>query len=245
MKFFVSGSDERTKILRPGDQHYRAYVGVPSQYDFIGASQFFLLCAVGLRDYHKLLDFGCGSLRAGRMIIPYLNYGNYFGIEPNQWLVKDGIKIELGKDLVRIKKPTFSFNDDFDCGIFDKKFDYIIAQSILSHCGPDLLKKFLRNASGALKENGLLVFTYCEEDKNNNEILPPSGWHYPECVSYRQSQIDRFIIDAGLCGMGMPWYHPRQKWYVVSHSESALPDKDQLDDLRGYGNNSLIKICAQ
>jgi len=51
--------------LKPGDDHHMAYVGPPTQHDFMGATQFRLLCTLGLRAHHRLLDFGCGSLRAG------------------------------------------------------------------------------------------------------------------------------------------------------------------------------------
>ncbi len=59
------------KALRPGDEHYSAYVGPPALYDLMGASQFRLLTALGLRERHSVLDFGCGSLRAGRLLLPY------------------------------------------------------------------------------------------------------------------------------------------------------------------------------
>src|ERR1700722_19889133 len=67
---------EEIAQLRPGDPHYMAYVGPPTHYDFMGATQFRLLCALGLRAHHTLLDFGCGSLRAGRFFLTYLDPGN-------------------------------------------------------------------------------------------------------------------------------------------------------------------------
>ena len=70
--------------LKPGDPHYRAYVGPPEDYDLVAAMTFNLLTTLGLRQHHSLLDVGCGSLRIGRLLIPYLNRGKYFGIEPNQ-----------------------------------------------------------------------------------------------------------------------------------------------------------------
>src|SRR5207247_1444352 len=97
--------------LKPGDPHYRAYVGPPEDYDLIAAMTFNLLTTLGLRQHHSLLDVGCGSLRIGRLLIPYLNRGKYFGVEPNKWLVEEGIKRELGEDLVQIKYPTFFFTD--------------------------------------------------------------------------------------------------------------------------------------
>ena len=57
--------------LQAGDSHYMAYVGPPGQYDFVGATQFRLLSTLGLRADHSLLDFGCGSLRAGRLFLSY------------------------------------------------------------------------------------------------------------------------------------------------------------------------------
>ena len=65
-------SREAAKALPPGARHYAAYVGPPEQYDFMGATQFRLLTTLGLREHHSVLDFGCGSLRAGRLLIPYL-----------------------------------------------------------------------------------------------------------------------------------------------------------------------------
>ena len=49
---------EAARALRPGDDHYTAFVGPPAQYDFMGATQFRLLTALGLRSHHRVLDFG-------------------------------------------------------------------------------------------------------------------------------------------------------------------------------------------
>src|SRR5437588_5674780 len=109
--------DDRESLgvgLKPGDAHYRAYVGPPEDYDLIAAMTFNLLTTLGLRQYHRLLDIGCGSLRIGRLFIPYLNRGRYVGIEPNQWLVETGIQHEVGADLIQIKRPTLYFSDSPD-----------------------------------------------------------------------------------------------------------------------------------
>src|SRR5438093_164793 len=122
--------------LKPGDPHYRAYVGPPEDYDLIAAMTFNLLTTIGLRQHHSLLDIGCGSLRIGRLLIPYLNRGKYFGVEPNQWLVEEGIKREIGETLVATKGPTFLLTDSPEMVIETKvSFDFALAQSIFSHCG--------------------------------------------------------------------------------------------------------------
>ena len=106
-----SPSEDLGLGLKPGDPHYRAYVGPPEDYDLIAAMTFNLLTTLGLRQRHSLLDVGCGSLRIGRLLIPYLNRGKYFGVEPHEWLVEAGIKCELGEAIVQIKRPTFLFSD--------------------------------------------------------------------------------------------------------------------------------------
>ncbi len=138
--------------LKPGDPHYRAYVGPPEDYDLIAAMTFNLLTTLGLRQHHSLLDVGCGSLRIGRLLIPYLNQGKYFGVEPNEWLVEEGIKRELGEALVQIKRPTFFFSDSPEVVVQAKvSFDFALAQSIFSHCGLDLIGGWLSAVSRSLE----------------------------------------------------------------------------------------------
>src|SRR5437899_257086 len=105
------------RIGRPASD-YRTFVGPAWDYDRSAALQFSLLAALGLRDQNHVLDIGCGSLRLGRLLIPFLQPERYFGIEPNRWLVDDGIDRELGRSILDVKRPAFRHNDDFDCGGF-------------------------------------------------------------------------------------------------------------------------------
>jgi SAM-dependent methyltransferase len=215
--------------LNPGDNHYMAYVGPPAQYDFMGATQFRLLCTLGLRANHSLLDFGCGSLRAGRLFLSYLDEGRYFGIEPNQWLIEDAISNEIGKDLIALKKPRFNHNSDFVTNVFSKQFDFILAQSIFSHAGSDLISTALRNFNESLNPNGLIAATFVD----GNPDFDGSGWIYPGCVNYRSATVERFAEEAGLFVIKLPWYHPRQTWYVLARNRHRLPDKAMLRHLSG------------
>jgi SAM-dependent methyltransferase len=199
--------------LKPGDSHYRAFVGPPEDYDLIAAMTFNLLTTLGLRQHHSLLDVGCGSLRVGRLLIPYLNHGRYFGVEPNQWLVEEGIKRELGQALLEIKRPTFFFSDSPEVVTQAKiLFDFAVAQSIFSHCGLDLIKHWLSAISQSLAEDGALVATFLP----GKEDSPREGWVYPECVSYRPLTIRCLAAEAGLRCELLDWKHPRQTWLLFA-----------------------------
>lgn len=91
---------DASKSMRAGSDNYRAYVGPPAQFDFMGATQFALLFALGLREEHKLLDIGCGSLRAGRFLLHYLLPEKYHAVEPNSWTWKTAIEEEIGSDVL-------------------------------------------------------------------------------------------------------------------------------------------------
>src|SRR5256886_194527 len=212
----MPASDNREDLgvgLKPGDPHYRAYVGPPEDYDLIAAMTFNLLTTLGLRQHHSLLDVGCGSLRIGRLLIPYLNRGKYFGVEPNEWLVEQGIKRELGEALLKIKRPTFFFSDSPETIAQAKvSFDFALAQSIFSHCGLDLIKNWLSAISGSLAEDGALVATFLPGEQD----APIRGWVYPECVNYRPATMRQAAAEAGLRFELLDWRHPRQTWALFA-----------------------------
>ena len=199
--------------LKPGDPQYRAYVGPPEDYDLIAAMTFNLLTTLGLRQHHSLLDVGCGSLRIGRLLIPYLNQGKYFGIEPNEWLVDEGIRRELGRSLLEIKRPTFFFSD-LPGTIAQAKvaFNFALAQSIFSHCGLDLIKSWLSAISSSLTRDGALVATFLVGEEDSTQ----TGWIYPDCVNYQPATLERATKDANLRFEILDWKHPRQTWALFA-----------------------------
>jgi cyclopropane fatty-acyl-phospholipid synthase-like methyltransferase len=220
--------------LPPGSpEHYSSYIGPPHQFDFMGATQFRLACSLGLRENHKFLDFGCGSLRAGRLLIPYLDKGCYFGIEPNSWLVDEGIKNEIGEAIIRRKECRFDHNDRFDSSVFGETFDFIVAQSIFSHTGRAQVEKCLAGFKSVLRPDGLILATFLPTAKPSEDHRG-DDWVYPECVLYTDTSITGFAHGAGLDIVRIPWFHPRQVWYLMAHERSLLPsDEDIAKHLTG------------
>jgi len=194
--------------LRPGDAHYRAYVGPPHDYDLIAATTFSLLAQVGLRQHHAVLDIGCGSLRIGRLLIPYLNAGRYWGIEPNRWLVEEGIAREVGADQVLIKRPRFSFATHARELPSGERFDFALAQSIFSHCGVDLVLSWLHDVDQRLAEDGVFVATFLPAPQARLD----GGWFYPECIGHPAGAIAALADRVGLEMQRLDWPHPRQQW---------------------------------
>jgi SAM-dependent methyltransferase len=194
--------DERAALgldLPAGAGHYRAWVGPPSKYDVLGALQFQALTDLGLREYHRVCEVGCGSLRVGRLLISYLLDGHYYGIEPNVAILQEGLREHFGWDgpgswVMHKKKPRFYRATDFDISFFGVEFDFILAQSVISHTGAAETELFFRQCAKAMTSNTTVLFTFVQGAKNCEE----DGWFYPACVTYTPEYMRELADRHGL-----------------------------------------------
>ena len=207
----MNGPGLRTNLI----MDHRAKVGPPGYFDLIGAQQFCVLVQLGLRAHHRLLDVGCGCLRGGRFLIPYLDKYHYVGLEPDRTLLGDGLSNELGWDMDEWKRPVFHNFSDFQLSRITIQFDYILAQSILSHAGWDIAWTIFEEAGKALTDQGIFAATWFqgEEEANLN------GWHGGSIVRYRDSTMADMALVSGFQSlqvldvkhpMGQTWFAARK-----------------------------------
>ena len=212
--------------------HHRAFVGQPERYDLAAGSQFSLLFLLGLREHHRLLDFGCGSLRLGRLAIPYLKPGGYFGVEPEARLVEEGMAHELGRDAVELKRPSFGHNTDYAVDGFGVDFDFIVAQSVFSHTGEEPLRRALKAFAGSLAPGGMIVANWLLGPPGYGPAAETVDWVYPECVAYMPDNLERLAEEAGLVLRPCPWPPPELHWFVLAKDPAVLPDLPTMKALR-------------
>lgn len=114
------------------NKRHRKRVG--KLWDEVGQLQRDFLVKEGLRPEHRLLDVGCGALRAGIHLAKYLEPGHYYGIDINESLLRAAIEHEIPEAGLQDRLPvenlraTSTFEADF--GV---PFDMAIAQSVFSH----------------------------------------------------------------------------------------------------------------
>src|SRR5688572_23381308 len=120
------------------------FTGGPLElFETVGRDAFVTLLLNGLLPAHRVLDFGCGSLRLGYWLIRFLDAGCYFGIEPREEAVQVGEQTCVGAQLLELKQPRFDYNAGCDMRVFGETFDFVVARSVLTHLGPFQLRRIL------------------------------------------------------------------------------------------------------
>jgi len=202
------------KVLPP---KYKSYVGPPEDFELIGKTQFDHLKHWGLSANHYLLDIGCGCLRGGQFAIRILEPGHYYGLDPNQWLIDEGIKHELGTQLFELKRPVFSNDTEFTLSVFGRKFDYLMAQSIFSHTSQAQMREIISEAAKVMHEKSIFLATY----RLGETDYPGTEWSYPEGIKFTFERVRASAEEAQLECAPVDWFHTRQQWLVFYKSANA------------------------
>jgi len=193
--------------------NHKAAVGPRERFDVIGQHQFNLLRSQGLKESHHLLDVGCGSLRLGKFVIPWLNRNHYYGVEPNEWLIDAGIENELGFLMSDWKLPRFFYFSDFKLSRIDRKFDFIIANSIFTHAGIEQTCTCLIEASQVLKEGGKFLASVMLGKEDSYEV---NAWRYHGFSIYMEESFMVFASAAGFDVKRLEDPHPGgHTWFCL------------------------------
>ena len=215
---YIPYLDSRVGILASERSlDYRAgVVRDKTLYDIQGAIQFCLLLGHGLRQTDKVLDIGCGSLSLGRLLIIYLQEGNYYGMEPNRWLIEDAIKRELSNEIIERKAPKFSYREDFAFSeaFYDTKFDYVMTHSIFTHAPLWAIKQCVGNLKEVMHKGSLFLGTFRKGTEDNQELI----WAYSHrTVAYKPETMQALFLESDLNFevLNIPHYL-NQSWFSAS-----------------------------
>lgn len=198
---------------------HREVVG--ALWEELGDLQLKFLISQGLRPSHTLLDVGCGCLRLGVKAIPYLQRGNYFGVDNNASLLEAGMNLELHQIDLKgaLPEERLFFLPDFELQKLQKKFDYLIAQSLFSHFTFNRIRRCLSRMVCLLHENSKIFATFFEVPAGQDPEKPlrhDAGG----VISYSDKDPYHYrFSDLEFIAQGLPlkirylgeWGHPRNQ----------------------------------
>lgn len=200
-------TSDAERIRKMGHRNFVGGEGV--FWDEIANLQIAFLKSEGLKPNDMLVDIACGSLRAGRLFIDYLDAGNYLGIEKEVNLVIHGVAEELGVPAFVEKKPTFVISEYFEFNKFPYRPNYAIAQSLLTHLTAEDIYLCFKSLRKFISDNGLFYATFFETQSPVDNYSTSDAL---DCFFYTKNQMN---VLAELAGWKMQyigdWGHPRQQ----------------------------------
>lgn len=195
---------------------YRSFIGSHNAEEWysLGRLQYYFLVSRGLESQHVFLDVGCGSLRLGQFLIPFLGERKYFGLEPESILVECGLAYEVPGWVSEMKKPTFSHNYQFEMDQLDC-FDYAMANSILTHLVPSDIRLCFSSLRSMANQTSVFYFTFFEGDSKTN---PKQASHANKDWRYSIEELQDLAEGWRLNYIG-DWGHPRGQMMVEAKLE--------------------------
>jgi SAM-dependent methyltransferase len=128
----------------------------------MGALQLDYLVSQGMQPNARLLDVGCGPLRAGVRFVEYLEPGNYYGVDVNESLLQVGYDVELPQKMRhKLPRDHLRVTDRFDCD-FGVRFDFAIAQSLFTHIPLNDIRLCLYRVAAQMNPGGRFFATFFE-----------------------------------------------------------------------------------
>jgi SAM-dependent methyltransferase len=175
----------------------------------IGQMQFDYLVGHGLKPGDRMLEIGCGNLRAGRLFIDYLDAGNYYGIDisPDILLAATDTVAEYG---LQAKLPHLTLVRDMSLGFLpDSHFTVVHAHSVFSHSPIEVIDQCLRSVGRVMAPDGFFDFTFDRTEGAEHHVLH-------EDFYYRTETLVALASKHGLQARFM------DDWELLPHEQSKL-----------------------
>ncbi|HEY9522526.1 MAG TPA: class I SAM-dependent methyltransferase [Thermopolyspora sp.] len=148
----------------------------------LGKMQFDYLTRHGLRPEHRMLEIGCGNLRAGRLFIDYLEPGHYYGIDisPDILIAAQTTLVEYDladrlPHLTPVRDLRFAF-------LPDRYFDVVHAHSVFSHSPLSVIDECLAHVGRIMKPDGWFDFTFDRTEGREHQVLREDFYYRAETL---------------------------------------------------------------
>ncbi len=175
----------------------------------IGQMQFDYLVTHGLKPGHRMLEIGCGDLRAGRLFIGYLDAGHYYGIDisPDILLAAQNT---IAAEGLQEKLPNLTLVRDLKLAFLPAGyFDVVHAHSVFSHSPIGVIDECLANVRRVMAPGGFFDFTFDRTDGTEHHVLR-------EDFYYRTQTLADLAASHGLTAKLM------DDWEALPHKQSKL-----------------------
>jgi SAM-dependent methyltransferase len=175
----------------------------------IGQLQFDYAVSHGLKPDMRMLEIGCGNLRAGRLFIDYLDAGNYYGLDISPEILMAAQDTVANYDL-RAKLPHLTVVKDLRLHFLpDQAFDFVHAHSVFSHSPIEVIDECLAHVGRVMAPGGFFDFTFDRTKGAEHHVLR-------EDFYYRTQTLIALAAKHGLEATFMA------DWEATGHPQSKI-----------------------
>jgi len=133
-------------------------IGRVDEWETHGIMQWYFMMDMGMSHEHRFLDVGCGVGRAARIFAPYLDVGNYTGIDISPKALRYAMNLSESEGWID-RRPTFLINSDADLG---QEFDFAWAHSVFTHLPDWQIEKMIHNLAKIVHRKFAFTYKFAE-----------------------------------------------------------------------------------
>lgn len=156
---FLTAYSKHTDLRVETDPHQ----AIGGEWETHGILQRDFLIAQGLMPEHRLLDLGCGTGRLARTIVPYLNEGNYTGVDISANALAYASQLAVDEGWIS-RLPNFVQIPTADGTLSVLKghepFDLLWSHSVLTHLPAASIDALFGSLDHVMAQGSRYFFTY-------------------------------------------------------------------------------------
>ena len=164
-----------TRVNPFGRDQYRQekLVGPLGVWPLLQQYQFNALVRLGLQPHHSMIDIGCGPITVGARLIPYLDNGNYVGVDAFPEPLVEAYR-HIVKHSLAHKNPTLIYSSSFGRNeLGDRQFDYIWVSQLSYHLTEAQMAQLFEQVRSMMRRTSVFLMDVLDPDM---DIEPGAVW---------------------------------------------------------------------
>jgi SAM-dependent methyltransferase len=175
----------------------------------LGQLQFDYLTGHGLQPGDRMLEIGCGNLRAGRLFIGYLDPGHYYGLDISPEILI-AAQETIAEYRLQAKFPHLTLVNNLRFEFLPAgHFTVVHAHSVFSHSPIEVIDECLAHVGRVMAPDGIFDFTFDRTEGEEHQVLREDFYYRTETL----------IALAGKHGLNAQFM---ADWEELPHQQSKI-----------------------
>lgn len=164
----------------------------PERYSKTAELEVAFLREFGLSKEHRVVDYGCGSLRLGQKLISWLDSGNYIGLDVTDQFFKDGLSALSDGERDSVAGKVEVISEETILRFSQTPSDYLISTAVFYHIPRSEMHRFFSMLLSLLKPGGqaFIDFSIGDEYVKTGNMT----WQIPEWLI--REELKRFDVST-------------------------------------------------